>query len=60
MADVRDSTARWRAAPPGERAVFTAGVYVLTSGCAWHHLPPTFGMSSATAYRRMAWTGVGL
>jgi hypothetical protein len=28
-----------------ERAVFTAVVYVLTSGCAWRHLPPTFGVS---------------
>ncbi|WP_162001802.1 transposase [Streptomyces violaceusniger] len=30
-------------APVDERAVFTAVVYVLTSGCAWRHLPPTFG-----------------
>ncbi|WP_442811917.1 transposase [Streptomyces sp. NBC_01803] len=36
--------------PPDERAVFTAVVYVLTSGCAWRHLPPTFGVSSATAH----------
>ncbi len=36
-------------------------VYVLTSGCAWRHLPPTFGTSSATAHRRfMVWTEVGL
>ncbi|MER7104044.1 transposase [Streptomyces humidus] len=39
-------------APRDERAVFTAVVYVLTSGCAWRHLPPTFGTSSATAHRR--------
>jgi transposase len=41
--------------------VFTAVVYVLTSGCAWRHLPPTFGTSSATAHRRFTvWTEVGL
>jgi hypothetical protein len=41
--------------------VFTTVVYVLTSGCAWRHLPPTFGTSSATAHRRFSvWTGVGL
>ncbi|MFJ5779771.1 transposase [Streptomyces sp. NPDC093094] len=27
-------------APCDERAVFTAVVYVLTSGCAWRHLEP--------------------
>lgn len=44
-----------------ERAVFTAVVYVVTSGCAWRHLPPTFGVSSATAHRRLtAWTKAGL
>ncbi|MER7468303.1 transposase [Streptomyces sp. NPDC097981] len=35
-------------APCDERAVFTAVVYALTSGCAWRHLPPTFGTSPAT------------
>ncbi|MFE9650383.1 transposase [Streptomyces sp. NPDC006365] len=39
-------------APCDERAVFTAVVYVLTSGCAWRHLPETFGVSPATAHRR--------
>ncbi|MGW2371884.1 transposase [Kitasatospora sp. NPDC001683] len=39
-------------APCDERAVFTAVVYALTSGCAWRHLSPTFGTSPATAYRR--------
>lgn len=34
-------------APCDERAVFTAVVDVLTSGCAWRHLPPTFGTSPA-------------
>ncbi|WP_328549589.1 IS5 family transposase [Streptomyces sp. NBC_00366] len=48
-------------APRDQRAVFTAVVYVLTSGCAWRHLPPTFGTSSATAHRRFTvWTEVGL
>lgn len=35
--------------PGDERAVFTAVVYVPTTGCAWRHLPPTFGTSFATA-----------
>ncbi|MFI6058219.1 transposase [Streptomyces sp. NPDC051286] len=39
-------------APCDERTVFTAVVYALTSGCAWRHLPPTFGTSPATAHRR--------
>ncbi|MFG2795195.1 transposase [Streptomyces pseudovenezuelae] len=48
-------------APCDERAVFTAVVYVLTSECAWWHLPETFGVSPATAHRRFtAWTGAGL
>ncbi|MEU6019589.1 transposase [Streptomyces sp. NPDC047515] len=48
-------------APCDERAVFMAVVYVLTSGCAWRHLPPTFGTSPATAHRRFTvWTEAGL
>jgi transposase len=44
-----------------DRAVFTAIVYVLTTGCAWRHLPAEFGVSKATAHRRfMAWTEAGL
>ncbi|WP_078988844.1 transposase [Streptomyces sp. WM6372] len=47
-------------APCDERAVFTAVVYALTSGCAWRHLPPTFGTSPATAHRRFTvWTAAG-
>nr|WP_246096384.1 IS5 family transposase [Streptomyces botrytidirepellens] len=47
--------------PCDERAVFTAVVYGLTSGCAWRHLPPTFGTSPATAHRRFTvWTEAGL
>lgn len=48
-------------APRDERAVFTAVVYVLTSGCAWRHLPETRGVSPATAHRRFTvWTRAGL
>ncbi|EXU89719.1 transposase [Streptomyces noursei PD-1] len=47
--------------PVDERALFTAVVYVPTSGCAWRRLPPTFGVSPATAHRRFtAWTEAGL
>ncbi|MEU8625067.1 IS5 family transposase [Streptomyces sp. NPDC048669] len=48
-------------APVDERAVLTAVVYVLTSGCAWRFLPESFGVSPATAHRRFAmWTKAGL
>jgi transposase len=48
-------------APRDERAVLTAVVYVLTSGCSWRHLPKTFGVSPATAHRRfIVWTRAGL
>jgi transposase len=48
-------------APVDQRAVFTAVVYVLTSGCAWRHVPPTFGVSPATAHRRFTvWTKAGV
>jgi transposase len=48
-------------APRDERDVFTAVVYVLTSGCAWRHLPESFGVSSATAHRRFSmWTEAGV
>jgi transposase len=44
-----------------DRTVFTAIVYVLTTGCAWRHLPAEFGVSRATAHRRfVAWTEAGL
>lgn len=43
------------------RAVRTPVVYVLTSGCAWRYLPPTFGVSPATAHRRFStWTASGV
>ncbi|MGV9962204.1 transposase [Rhodococcus aetherivorans] len=51
----------FRARPQGggratldDRAVFAAIVYVLTSGCAWRHLPPSFGVSVPTSHRRFA------
>lgn len=48
-------------APIDERAVFTAVVFVLTSGCAWRMLPPSFGVSVPTAHRRFTvWTEAGL
>ncbi|GAA4055839.1 hypothetical protein GCM10022214_04010 [Actinomadura miaoliensis] len=48
-------------APVDDRAVFTAIVYVLTSGCAWRQLPGEFGVSVPTAHRRFAaWTKAGL
>lgn len=43
------------------RAVFTAIVFVLTSGCAWRHLPPSFGVRVPTAHRTFTeWTNTGL
>lgn len=48
-------------APVDDRAVFTAIVFVLTSGCAWRHLPPSFGVTVPTAHRRfIEWTEAGL
>jgi transposase len=45
----------------GDRAVFVAVIYVLTSGCAWRRLPVTFGIAVPTAYRRFVeWNGVRL
>ncbi|WP_438804510.1 IS5 family transposase [Nocardia alni] len=41
-------------APADERAVFTAVVFVLTSGCAWRMLPPSFGVTVPTAHRRFS------
>ena len=44
-----------------DRSVFTAVVYMLTTGCAWRHLPAEFGASRTTAHRRfVAWTEAGL
>ncbi len=48
-------------APADERAVFAAVVFVLTSGCAWRLLPPSFDVTVPTAHRRFtAWTEAGL
>jgi transposase len=47
--------------PVDDRAVFTAIVYVLTSGCAWRQLPPSFGVDFRTAHRRFtAWSRAAL
>ncbi|QGK70202.1 IS5 family transposase [Allosaccharopolyspora coralli] len=43
------------------RKVFTAIVYVVTSGCAWRYLPPSFGVTVPTAHRWFVrWTEAGL
>lgn len=43
------------------RAVFTAIVFVLSSGCAWRHLPASFGVTVPTVHRRFQeWTDLGL
>ncbi|MGW7080812.1 transposase [Streptomyces sp. NPDC054871] len=48
-------------APRNERAVFTAVVYVLTSGCPWRQTPSVFDVPPATAHRRFTtWTQAGL
>ena len=48
-------------APVDARAVFTAIVYVLTSGCSWRLLPGSFGVDYRTAHRRFGqWTQAGL
>jgi transposase len=44
-----------------DRAIFTAIVFVLTSGCAWRHLPSSFGVTVPTVHRRFQeWTDSGL
>ncbi|MGW4772391.1 IS5 family transposase [Nocardia sp. NPDC004278] len=48
-------------APVNQRAVFTAVVYVQTSGSAWRMLPPSFGVSVPTAHWRFTmWTKSGV
>ncbi|MFE0177177.1 transposase [Streptomyces sp. NPDC059002] len=47
--------------PAEARAVFTAMVYVVTSGCAWQDLPPSFGVAFQAAQRRFwQWTEAGM
>ena len=47
--------------PVDDRAVFTAIVFVLTSGCSWRLLPSSFGVTVPTAHRRFSeWTKAGL
>ncbi|NEB04835.1 IS5 family transposase [Streptomyces sp. SID13726] len=36
----------------GEREVLAAIIFVATSGCTWNQLPPGFGLSGVTAFRR--------
>ena len=48
-------------APLPDRAVLTAIVYVLTSGCAWRDLPSWLGVPFQTAHRRFTqWTDAGM
>nr|CEL19964.1 Mobile element protein [Kibdelosporangium sp. MJ126-NF4]CTQ97188.1 Mobile element protein [Kibdelosporangium sp. MJ126-NF4] len=43
------------------RKVFTAIVFVVTSGCAWRHLPPSFDVAVPTAHRWfVTWSAHGL
>ncbi|KNB50955.1 transposase [Streptomyces caatingaensis] len=43
------------------RRVMVAVVYVVTSGCAWQHLPSSFGVSVPTAHRWFTrWSGADL
>jgi transposase len=47
--------------PVDQRAVFTAVVYVLTAGCPWRLLPPSFRVTVPTAHRRFqVWTRAGV
>ncbi|MGW2602082.1 transposase [Streptomyces klenkii] len=36
----------------GDREMLAAIVFVATSGCTWQQLPPGFGPSGVTAFRR--------
>lgn len=48
-------------APADDQVVFTAIVFVLTSGCAWRQLPPSFGVTVPTVHRRFTeWTKAAL
>lgn len=43
----------------GDREVLAAIIFVATSGCTWNELPPGFGPSGVTAFRRFTeWTEV--
>jgi transposase len=47
--------------PLDDRAVLAAVTFMVTTGTAWSGLPPTFGVSKATAHRRFAsWTSAGV
>ncbi|MEU4449285.1 transposase [Actinosynnema sp. NPDC050801] len=59
---VRGASAGSRYGSGGDRAVFTAIVYVLTSGAdGWRELSPSFGVTVPTAHRRFTdWTKAAL
>ncbi|ONI91734.1 hypothetical protein ALI22I_07660 [Saccharothrix sp. ALI-22-I] len=47
--------------PVSDQAVFTAIVFILTSGCRWQNLPPAFNLPAPMVYRRFTqWTDAGL
>lgn len=46
-------------APVDDRAISTAIVFALTSGCASRHLPPSFGVTVPTALFT-AWAAAGV
>ncbi|EFL27727.1 transposase [Streptomyces himastatinicus ATCC 53653] len=40
-----------------DREVLAAIIFLATSGCTWNQLPPGFGLSGVTAFRRFTeWT----
>ncbi|GGX22917.1 transposase [Streptomyces noursei] len=45
----------------GDREVLAAIVFVATFGCTWRQVPPVFGASGITAYRRFTeWSAAGV
>ena len=56
----RPPAGRWERA--GRRSCdLYRDVFVLTSGCAWRHLPPSFGVTVPTAHRRFTtWAAAGV
>ncbi|MFE3280289.1 transposase [Nocardia sp. NPDC059239] len=55
--EVQPAPAGRRHRPDRRTGVFTAVVFVFTSGCAWRLLPSSFGVTVPTAHRRFTvWT----
>ena len=51
MPDLRPRRQGGGRAAADARTVMAAVVYVITSGCAWQHLPARFGVTVPTAHR---------